>query len=297
MKGWRLRFWLGFLALGLMMAPALAVVYARWLEPSWLQVRRAALPIAELPPQLEGLTMVQLSDLHRGPQVSAAQIRRVVDRAARLDADLIVLTGDFVTGDATLAYAVAQELARLYAPLGVYAVLGNHDVWTDADTVAAALEGVGIRVLRNEAVTLETLPVPLTLVGLEDTGDVRLEPCLSPFSSWEKTLARLPALTADTPHPRLLLLHNPDLAHWLPAGEVDAVLSGHTHGGQVRLPLLGGPPVVPSCHGARYAAGLVFTPQGTPVYVSRGTGTAVLPLRWGVRPEITLLHLTREVKP
>lgn len=284
------------MALGLMMAPALALMYAYWLEPSWLQVRRAALPLADLPPQLEGLTILQLSDLHRGPQVSAARLRRVVDKAARLDADLIVLTGDFVTGDATLAYEVAQELVRLHAPLGVYAVLGNHDVWTDADTVAAALEAGGIRVLRNEAVTLEALPVPVTLVGLEDTGDVRLEPCLSPLSSWEKSLGHLLALTADTPHPRLLLLHNPDLAHWLPAGAVDAVLSGHTHGGQARLPLLG-PLVVPSCHGARYAAGLARTPQGTPVYVSRGTGTAVLPLRFGVRPEITLLHVTREVKP
>ncbi len=284
------------LALGLFIVPALLLIYARYLEPRWLQVRYVRLPVAHLPPELEGLTILQLSDLHRGPQVSAAQVRRVVALAARQRADLIVLTGDFVTGDAALADKVAQELARLQAPYGVYAVTGNHDVWTDAARVTAALEAHGVRVLRDQAVTLEARGVPLTLLGLDDTGYVQSYACPEPPFPWQKSLNALRVLSAEGTGLRFLLLHNPDLAHWIPAGMVDAVLSGHTHGGQVRLPLFG-TLIVPSCNSARYAAGLTRNPQGVPVYVSRGSGTAILPLRFGVRPEITLVILTQEGEP
>jgi len=292
MKRLRWRYGCYLLALGGVLLPVLLGWYVWRIEPRWLQVRRVTLPVAGLPPELDGVTILQLSDLHRGPQVSAADVRRVVRLAARYPADLILLTGDYVTGDAQLADEVARELASLTAPYGLYAVTGNHDAWTDADRVAAALEAQGIRVLRDEAVVVEVRGVSLALVGLDDTGWVESLACPEPPSAWQTSLDTLATLTADLPEgaPRLLLLHNPDLAQWIPAGQVQAVLSGHTHGGQIRLPFLG-TPVLPSCHGARYAAGLAWTPAGIPVYISRGTGTAILPLRLGVRPEITLLQL------
>ncbi len=298
MRSQRVRSCLWLAVLGLLLAPALLAFYAWRIEPRWIQVRHVTLPIASLPPELDGFTILQLSDLHRGPQVSAAYLQRVVEKAARLKADMVVLTGDFVTGDAHFATEVATLLGRLSAPYGVYAVTGNHDVWTDADAVTAALAAQGIRVLRDEALVTEARTVQLALIGLEDTGWVTDQPCPEPSSTWRKSLQTLADVSAALPKdmPRLALIHNPDLAHWVPAGTVDAVLSGHTHGGQVRLPLLG-TPVVPSCHGARYAAGLTTSPSGIPVYVNRGIGTAILPLRFGVRPEITLIHLTEVSHP
>jgi len=271
---------------------ALGPVYATQVEPRWIEVTRLDVPLPGLPEALDRFTITQLSDLHLGPHVSGGDVRRSVEIANGLGADLIVLTGDFVYRSAGYSAACAQELASLRARYGVYAVLGNHDVWTDADEVAGNLAGAGVVVLRNERRALEVGDTRLWLLGIEDTGhtggffgDFRV--------IWREAADALAALLEGiaAKEPRLLLVHNPDFTEMLPEGRVDLAVCGHTHGGQVRLPFIGAP-VVPSCFGQKYVSGLVQGPS-TLVYVNRGIGLIAPPVRFNCRPEITRLRLRR----
>ncbi|HOV48411.1 MAG TPA: metallophosphoesterase [Anaerolineae bacterium] len=290
-----------FLALGgviLLVACGLLVglsFYAMQVEPEWLEVHTVDVFLPELSPLHEGLTLVQLTDLHLGPDVTASYLQRVVKQTNAQSPDLIVLTGDFVSQSASYSRAAAEILADLRAPYGVFAVLGNHDVWVGADEVAARLTEVGITVLRNDRVQLFPRGEPLWLVGIEDAGALDcgaggLEPGL-----WSEQQAAVTRLLADIPsaEARILLVHAPDFVTLLPAGRLDLVLSGHTHGGQVRLPLMGAP-IVPSCEGQKYAGGWV--PGSPPVYVSRGIGLIAPAVRFNCRPELPVLRLRRAVE-
>jgi predicted MPP superfamily phosphohydrolase len=279
---------------------ALGPVYATQVEPRWIQVTRLDIPLPGLPEPLDGFTIAQLSDFHLGPHVSVEDVRRSVEVANELGADLIVLTGDFVYGSAGYSVPCAQELASLQARYGVYAVLGNHDNWTDADQVAGNLAGAGIVVLRNERRPLNVNGTRLWLVGIEDTGYTGFFSVLRLLGDsgnyqamWQEAGDALATLLEGIPadEPRLLLVHNPDFTEMLPEGRIDLALSGHTHGGQVRLPLVGAP-VVPSRFGQKYAGGLVQGPS-TLVYVNRGIGLIAPPVRFDCRPEVTLLRLRR----
>ena len=273
-------------------ACALGPVYVTQVEPRWIEVTQVHVLLPGLPDPLDDFTIAQLSDLHLGPYVSAEDVRRSVEMANALGADLIVLTGDFVYRSAGYSVACAQELASLRARYGVYAVLGNHDIWTDAEQVAGHLAGAGIVVLRNERQTLEVENACLWLLGIEDTGHTG--GFFGDFRAiWQEAADALAALLEGIPaeDPRLLLVHNPDFTEMLPEGRIDLALCGHTHGGQVRLPFVGAP-MVPSCFGQKYAGGLVPGPS-TRVYVNRGIGLIAPPVRFNCRPEVTLLRLRR----
>jgi predicted MPP superfamily phosphohydrolase len=272
----------------------LAPVYATRVEPYWIEVTSLEVSIRGLPAGLDGLSIAQLSDFHVGRHVSRDQVRHAVEVAHGLEPDLIVLTGDFVTGAAKRSADCAEELAALGAARGVYAVLGNHDNWTNADLVATNVAGVGIRVLRDDACPIETGDGRLWLLGIEDTGYMAGYPghTYGDFkAAWGDKRTRLAEMLEDVPvdEPRLLLVHNPDFTEMLPEGRIDLALCGHTHGGQVRVPFLGAP-VVPSFFGNKYASGLVQGPK-TQVYVNRGIGLIAPPVRFNCRPEVTLLRL------
>jgi predicted MPP superfamily phosphohydrolase len=263
-------------------------------EPAWLEVTRVDVPVPGLSDALEGFTIAQLGDFHLGRYVSAQRVRRSVETANDLGPELIVLTGDFVYGSASYSEPCARELASLKAQCGVFAVLGNHDVWTGADQVAASVEGAGIGVVRNAAQAVYVGDTRIWLVGVEDTGYTAgfYGGSFSDFrAAWQGTGERFSTLLEEIPanEPRLLLVHNPDFTEMLPKGRIDLALCGHTHGGQVHLPLLGRP-VVPSCFGEKYASGLVRGPT-TLVYVNRGIGLIAPPVRFNCRPEVTLLRL------
>jgi len=199
-------------------ACALGPVYATLVEPHWIEVTRLDIP---LPRALDGFTIAQLSDLHLGPHVSAGDVRRSVEIANDLEADLIVLTGDFVYRSAGYSVACAQELASLRARYGVYAVLGNHDIWTDADQMASNLTRAGIVVLRDERQALEVGNARLWLLGIEDTGHTG--GFFGDFRAiWQEAADALAALLEGIPaeDPRLLLVHNPDFTEMLPEGGV-----------------------------------------------------------------------------
>ena len=271
---------------------ALGSIYATQVEPRWVEVTQLDIPLPGLSEDLEGFTITQLSDLHLGPHVSAEDVRRSVQIANELDADLVALTGDFVYRSADYSIACAQELASLEARYGIYAVLGNHDIWTNPRQVTENLIQAGITVLRNDRQALGVGSARLWLLGIKDTGhtggpwdEFRVE--------WQQTRDALAALLSDIPagEPRLLLVHNPDFTEMLPGARMDLALCGHTHGGQVRLPFLGAP-IVPSCFGQKYASGLVQGPS-TLVYINRGIGLIAPPVRFNCRPEVTLLRLRK----
>lgn len=263
------------------MGAAGLALYAFWWEPSSLRLSRYEVP--GNPTALKGLTIAVIADLHAGSTfVDETKIDRVVALTNAAKPDLVLLTGDYVRsvsrslgGRHIPIPVIAQHLKHLSAPLGVYAVIGNHDRWEDAGSVAAAFAAVGIRVLENQNVTLSTSRGPVHLAGIGDLYTKAHEP--------QRALA---GLSADAPV--LCFTHTPDLFPELPPA-CALTVTGHTHGGQVRLPFMGRP-VVPSRFGDRYAAGHIKEGKKA-LFVSTGIGTSMVPVRFGVPPEVSLLRL------
>lgn len=262
--------------------------YSLFYEPHRVPVTRTSLKIAGLPESMNGLRIVQLTDLHLGPWISREFVRSVVDRANRLEPDLIALTGDYVHQSPDYIWPVAAELGRLRAKGGVAAVLGNHDWWESAELFREHFDRFGIPLIDNNRLIL--------------TPERRLERsareglCIAGVGDlWEDDIKFSSALGGvPDAMPRVVLSHNPDVAEMteLAGGSyrADLLLAGHTHGGQVGFPVVG-TPVIPSRYGQKYARGLVQGPA-CPVYVSRGVGTTGLPVRFRVPPEIAVITLT-----
>jgi len=263
-------------------------VYAA-IEPEGLVVTRYALTPPGWPAGRR-LSIAVIADLHAGgPDMQLPHVRRVVDTANRLRPDLVVLLGDFI---ASYRFAIrrvadplwAAELARLRAPLGTWAILGNHDWWHDLHGVRSALADVRIPILENDAVLLGAPGQKFWLAGI---GDQLAHPLghgrFRGVDDLPGTLAR-----ARTDDPVLLLVHEPDIFPRVPA-RVALTLAGHTHGGQIRLPLIW-PAFVPSKYGARYAYGHVVE-NNRHLIVSGGLGTSAIPTRLGMPPEVVHVEL------
>ncbi|UPT72817.1 MAG: metallophosphoesterase [Elusimicrobiota bacterium] len=253
-----------------------------YLEPRREPVEtRAEIVLSGWPRELEGVRIAAISDIHAGaPYVGADKLRGLVRRVNAAEADAIVLLGDYVIdsvvgGTFMTPEDLAEILADLKAPLGVYAVLGNHDWWLDGPRVRTALEARGIKVLENEGVSLKTNGRAFRLAGLAD----HLERSPNPEAALQGAAREEPAIA---------LIHEPDYFPEIPE-RIALTLAGHTHGGQVRLPWIGAP-VVPSAYGQRYARGLVK--EGTrQLFVTSGVGTSIIPVRFGVPPEYAVLTL------
>lgn len=267
---------LGIGAISLGSAGLLGYGYTFHLEPEWLSLERLEVPIAGLPPAFHRLRLVCLSDFHLDPFTQLDFIQRAVERANQLEPDLVCLLGDYVFTRAESIHALAPVLGRLTAKQGVYAILGNHDLWTDAEIVRSGLERQGIPVLVNQSITLDLGGDDIVLAGLDDgwSGHPDLQQALE-----------------ETPHsaPVILMLHEPDFADQVAgADRVRLQLSGHSHGGQVRLPFLGAP-FLPD-YARKYDQGL-YRVEGMWLYVTRGVGVIGPPGRFNCRPEITEITL------
>ncbi|MCB1358747.1 MAG: metallophosphoesterase [Maritimibacter sp.] len=282
--------------LATLLAGLFVSAYGFFIEPALrLRVKRWRLRHRDWPAD-RPLRIAVVADLHAAePHVPLRRVTQVVTRTNALGADLIVVLGDlpaghrFVTRHVPLA-AVGAALGRLSAPLGVYAVLGNHDWWDDPDAQARgagptlagqAMEANGIPVLENRALELAN---GVWLAGLGDQlALLRGAEGIKGVDDLDATLAQVPE---DAPV--ILLAHEPDIFPQVP-GRVALTLSGHTHGGQLRI--FGYSPVVPSRFGNRYAYGAVEE-EGRHLVVSGGIGMSILPVRFGVTPEITLVDLS-----
>jgi uncharacterized protein len=270
------------------LAASTTAVYAGVIEPAGLVVTRYA-PAPRTWPAGRKLSITVIADLHAGgPGMQLPHVREVVDRANALRSDVIVLLGDFVAWYRFPYVRVpdplwAAELARLNAPLGTWAILGNHDWWHDLRGVRGALAGVGIPVLENDAVLLGAPGQKFWLAGI---GDQLAYPLgRGRFFGADDLPWTMTKITSDDPV--VLMVHEPDIFPRVPA-RVALTLAGHTHGGQVRLPLIW-PAFVPSQYWARYAYGHVVERERH-LIVSGGLGTSVIPARLGVPPEI--VHVT-----
>lgn len=253
-----------------------AGVDALLIEPKWFDQTTATLTLPRGGPALDGLRVALIADVHVGKHMSLDEAREIVTLANTASPDLILLAGDYVSQADAITRALVEVFRSLRAPLGVYAVLGNHDYWANAPAMLDLFAGAGVEFLTNRHVILQRNGRPLCIAGVDDL--MAGEPDLA---------AALDGVDPDTP--RLLVCHNPDYLDRMPRDlRVDLALCGHTHGGQVCLPLLG-PPVLP-VHNRAYAAGLAQAPS-CPVYVSRGLGMVSIPVRFNCRPELPLLTL------
>ncbi len=264
---------------GLSLAVALAAAYARGWERRWLQVTRKEIALDGLPAAIEGLTIAHLSDIHYGPMTPLGVIRRAVDAANALAPDAIALTGDFIDHRPAEVGPVARELGRLRAPLGVWAVLGGHDLRAGEHLSRRAFQKNGIHLLLNQATALVEGAAPLWIAGVRDNSEYYLDRI-------DHALAGVPR-NART----LLLAHSPDIIEEAAARGVDLVLSGHTHGGQICLPFFG-PLVTESRYWRRFARGLNRA-GNTWIHTARGIGVVRLRARFLSRPEVALLRLVR----
>jgi len=247
-------------------------------EVNSVVVERVNVPVSGLAPALEGTTIAQLSDIHLSALVHAAYVRRVVELTNSLRPDLILLTGDYVWEDAEAIFELAPIIGALDARYGVFAGLGNHEIWSGTAVAVAGLAEARVPLLRNRGVNLSINGAPLFVAGLDDAWSGR--PDLS---------AALAGAPPDAP--AVVILHEPDLVdYFAPQGRMTLQLSGHSHGGQVRsshdkaylLPHLG----------TKYDKGL-YRVGDTWLYTSRGIGVTRFPVRHNCPPEISLLTLTR----
>ncbi len=253
------------------------LAYAGWYEPRRLVTTRETLELPNWPRALDGVRLGVLSDLHAGaPYVGEAALERAVERLNAEEPDVMLLLGDFTDahilwGGRLAPERIARPLGGLRAPLGTYAVLGNHDWKQSGDGMWRALRDVGIEVLENRAVPAGDFFV----AGLADLRMRRPD---------------LPTALADVPAdaPLILLSHDPDVFPFVP-DRVALTLSGHLHGGQVAIPVIRRP-ALPSRYGERYARGHVIE-DGRHLYVSSGLGTSGLPIRLFAPPEVVVLEL------
>lgn len=277
---------LAFVALGRASATAVAWVYLGsyvmglygvCVRRSVFVVRELDAPIAALAPELSGLRMVHLSDLHIGGLMQRRQAMRWIRAANAAKPDLIVLTGDYVTSGVAFHADIAELLGALEAPLGVYASLGNHDYFGGGEPMITLLRERGVKVLRNQGEVIRRGSGMLYLAGVDDAWTRRADVELT-LSGWQRHM------------PCVLLAHDPDLFVQAAAQGVSLTLSGHTHGGQIAVPFLAR--WLSLSHLAhRYHQG--FYQRGeSRLYVSPGLGTTGLPLRLGTVPTIAV-HVLR----
>ena len=287
-------------------APFLGVMYGYAAERLRYEVRRVEIPLTGLPPELDGMEIVQISDIHLSSYMSRGSVRRAVDMANDVGADLAVVTGDLVTGVHDSVYDCVDEVRRLHAPLGVYGCNGNHEIYARAEDLAERLyQQAGMKMLRRENAIINYKGAQLNLIGVDYQRE------RMPSGRKVQMLANVaPLIRRDMPN--ILLSHNPNSFNRAAELGIELTLAGHTHGGQVQVEILD-VSLSPARFITDYIAGLYHRPLLMPdqpkrlgetiklmpnapkglaaLYVNRGLGTVGAPVRLGAPPEITHIVL------
>jgi len=242
-------------------------------EANSLSLERVTIYLKRLPKKLDGFKIIHLSDTHHSPFTGIDHIKRVVKVANRLRPDMFLLTGDYVSHEREYIAPVAAVLGKLKAKHGIYACLGNHDHWTDADLVTHMFRGEGITMLVNEGLRFEARGASFWLAGVDDYMIGKTDVPASMRGSFPDEM-------------KLLLAHNPIIFREAARFGIDLTLSGHTHGGQVKL-RNDERRILPQ---RKLKAGL-HARRNSQIYITRGIGTVVVPMRYRCPPEISFLEL------
>ena len=242
-------------------------------EANSLSLERVTIELERLPKKLDGFKIIHLSDIHHSPYTNLEHIERAIKVANRLKPDMFILTGDYVSHEKKYIAPVAKALGQLKSEFGTYACLGNHDHWTDPDMVTKKFRSAGISVLVNEGFRFQALGSTFWLAGVDDhmVGKTDLAAALK--GSFPDEM-------------KLLLAHNPLIFRQAARYKVDLTLSGHTHGGQVKVR----DPEKRLLPKRKLSSGL-HRRKDSQIYITRGIGTVVLPIRYQCPPEISLLEL------
>jgi len=293
-------------------APFLGAMYGFAAERLNYQVRRVEIPLPNLPSALDGIRIVQISDIHLSSYMSCTQVRRAVDMANELGADLAVVTGDLITGSGDSIADCVDEIRHLHAPLGIWGCNGNHEIYARAEDEAAYLYAqAGMKLLRHENAQITFKDASFNLLGVDYQRE------RTPRGQRQQTLAGVEALLRRD-MPNILLSHNPNTFNRAAELGIELSLAGHTHGGQIQVEILDHR-LSPARFITDYIAGLyrrplfapapneraasnasatrAFSPSLLPsspmahIYVNRGLGTVGAPIRLGVPPEISLIVL------
>ncbi|MEO7538623.1 MAG: metallophosphoesterase [Pyrinomonadaceae bacterium] len=242
-------------------------------EANSLSLERVEIRLRRLPQKLDGLKIIHLSDTHHSPFTNLEHITRTGKIANRLKPDMFLLTGDYVSHHREYIPPVAAVLGQLKAKYGVHACLGNHDHWTDADLVTSLFRGEGINVMVNEGFRFEAEGASFWLAGVDDYMVGKTDVPAALRGSYPDEM-------------KLLLAHNPIIFREAARGGVDLTLSGHTHGGQIKI-RDEERRILPK---RKLKAGL-HSRHNSQIYITRGIGTVVVPMRYQCPPEISLLEL------
>jgi uncharacterized protein len=245
-------------------------------EANTFKIEEVKIFLRKLPKGLDGFRLVQLSDIHHSPFTSGEFIEHIIEISNKLQPDMFVLTGDYVSHEPEYIAPVAKILGKLNAEFGTYACLGNHDHWTDAPQVVREFFRNDIQMLVNEGFRLNARGESFWLCGVDDYGEG--------LSRLGKSL-----LGSKPDELKLLLAHNPAIMRRAAYRNIDLVLSGHTHGGQVKLREPREKFLFPNRR-RRFSSGLHYRRE-TQIYITRGIGTVVVPMRYQCPPEITLIEL------
>jgi predicted MPP superfamily phosphohydrolase len=273
------------------------VGYATLIEPRLIEITQLEIPVRNLPMALDGYRIAHVTDIHYNIAAGAGFLERVVARTNALDPDIVALTGDFIGHNPENLHRCMALLSDLRAPDGLWATRGNHDHNTSYEHFVRECRDAHIHFLENRHVVLKPSRCRIPGIAFPHHHEICSPIVLAGVGDlWEGVCSPGQALEgADSSLPTILLSHNPQAAELLVDGQrADLVLSGHTHGGQIRV--LGRTFKAFSDGSLKYVSGLVETPR-TRVYISRGVGTSAFRLRWNCRPEIALIRLVRDESP
>lgn len=263
--------------LGLFGTASASGIYSHWVEPYWLEVKYIDIRIVNLPQTFDRFRIVHFSDLHLGVYSKSEALTELVQQIQHVSPDLICFTGDLLDHSVDYISEAVDLCSQLRAPFGQYAVLGNHDAFGTRKAVTKGLAQSGFHVLHNEHVVLKIDAEVLYLAGIDDPWVGKAD--------IHQALRRIPDKACT-----ILLAHEPDFADDYSHLPIDLQLSGHSHGGQVRLPFVGALYTPP--HGSKYSSGLYQLPDSRlQVYTTRGIGVTRMPIRFNCRPELTVITL------